>query len=85
MNSSNKKTIILFSNLTFEVSAEDWDFLCKYRFFSDNPSEEQIQAEFVSGTGITKNKIHLWRKASERFSEYVADLRDIMQLDVNAE
>lgn len=35
---------------------DDWDFLCENRFFSDAPDEEMLQSEFVTGTGITRNK-----------------------------
>lgn len=46
-------------------------------FFSDDPNEEMLQSEFVTGTGITGNKKHLWNQASERFSEYIKDLKEI--------
>ena len=67
--------------MTLNVPDEDWEFMCKYRFFTQNPSEEDIQAEFVTGTGITKNKPHMWNEAGKRFSEYVDNLRDIQKMD----
>lgn len=75
--------LIFFEELTVEVSEDDWDFLCKNRLFSNNPSQEDLRAEFVSGTGITPNKRHLWSQASERFAEYIQDLREISCLDIN--
>jgi len=83
MERTNEKVITLFNNLDIKVSIDDWEFMCKNRFFTDTPSEEHIQAEFVSGTGITKNKVHLWGKASKRFAEYISDLREIQELDIN--
>lgn len=77
------KTVILFGQLTLDVPDKDWDFLCKYRFFTQNPSVEDVQTEFVTGTGITKNKPHMWNEAGKRFSEYVDDLRDIQKMDLN--
>lgn len=65
------------------ISDIDWDFLCKNRFFTDAPLKEEIQAEFVSGTGITQNKPHLWKEANKRFAEYIEDLREIQQMNVN--
>lgn len=72
------KRIVLFEKLDVNISDEDWFFLCKARFFSNNPPIEDIEAEFVSGTGITPNKRKLWVEASNRFHDYIADLRDIM-------
>ena len=46
--------------------------------FSENPAIDEIQAEFVSGTGITKNKKHLWENANEKFLEYIKDLKEIL-------
>ena len=65
------------------ISDKDWEFLCKNRLFNDDPLKEEIQAEFVSGTGITQNKPHLWKEAEKRFAEYIEDLREIQQMDVN--
>ncbi len=78
------KEMILFDELIIKISEDDWDFLCKNRFFSDAPDEEMLQSEFVTGTGITRNKKHLWNQASERFSEYIKDLKEIAGLDINA-
>lgn len=72
------KQIILFDNkLVVSIEPELWDYLCGFRFFSSNPSDEEIEAEFVSGTGITRNKTHLWNEASERFSSYIQELKEI--------
>jgi hypothetical protein len=78
-----KKVKIFDNQMVLQISEEDWSFLCQYRLFSDDPPIDEIQAEFVSGTGITKNKQHLWKKANERFSEYIQDLREILELDTN--
>lgn len=78
------KKIILFEKLNVEVSDENWNFLCQNRFFTDNPSYENIECEFISGTGITEKKKELWPLASLRFTEYVEDLKEIQQLDINA-
>ena len=78
------KELILFDELIVKISEDDWNFLCKNRFFSDAPDEEMLQSEFVTGTGITRNKKHLWNQASERFSEYIKDLKEISGLDINA-
>ena len=39
--------------------------------------------EFVSGTGITLNKPSLWGNATKAFAEYVQDLREIKDADIN--
>lgn len=69
--------ITLFDELNISISDEDWNFLCIARFFSDDPPIEDIEAEFVTGTGITPNKPEKWMQASEAFREYVADLRSM--------
>ena len=69
--------IRLFGKLDISISESDWTYLCNHRFFNDNPSIDEIEAEFVSGTGITSKKIDKWEKASEKFSEYINDLREI--------
>ena len=69
--------ITFWDDLTIHVSPDDWDYLCINRFFSDNPAYDEIQAEFVTGTGITPNKKHLWKEADMRFAEYIQDLREI--------
>ncbi len=75
--------ITFWNDLTIHVSPDDWDYLCKNRFLSDSPSHDEIQAEFVSGTGISPNKKHLWGEADTRFSEYVQELREIQEMDIN--
>lgn len=65
----NKYT--LFNKIELKISKTDLDFLCEKRFFTDKPTLEDIQSEFVTGTGITPNKAHLWKDASKRFHEYV--------------
>ena len=67
----------IFDQLELTISKEDWDFLCTIRFFSDNPTYEEIEREFVSGTGITSKKKDLWPNASVAFKEYIANLRDM--------
>ena len=78
------KKLVFFGELVVQILEEDWDFVCKNRLFSENPDEADIRAEFVSGTGITPDKKHLWGQASERFTEYIQDLREISCLDINA-
>lgn len=75
--------ITLFSNLQISISHKDWDFLCENRFFTDSPTIDDIQREFVTGTGITPDKKYLWNNASELFAEYIDDLRDIQKIDIN--
>ena len=75
--------ITFWNVLTVHISPNDWDFLCKNRFLSDNPSLDEIQAEFVSGTGISPNKKHLWNEADARFTEYVQELREIQGMNIN--
>lgn len=69
--------------LQVKVLDKDWDFLCQNRFFTDTPTQEMIFSEFVTGTGITPNKKNLWNEASERFAEYVNDLREIQKNDID--
>lgn len=73
----------LFSGLILNISDEDWKYMCNNRFFTREPTREMIQAEFVSGTGITGKKKDLWDKASDAFAEYVMDLRQVQDLDIN--
>ena len=75
--------IVLFDKLVIEITDEDWNFFCEYRFGTHQPTEEMIQSEFVSGTGIHINKKDKWSVASKEFSEYIADLKEIQRLDVN--
>jgi len=81
---NNQRIIRLFDGLQFYVSEDDWNFMCKNRFFSENPPMDEVQAEFVTGTGITKSKKDLWNQASSRFADYVDDLREICSLDVTS-
>lgn len=75
--------IILFEELKVLVNNNDWDYLCKNRFYTNNPTDEMIQSEFITGTGITPNKRKLWSEANERFADYIQDLREIQNLDIN--
>ena len=85
--------IRLFEKLDIFISESDWDFLCNHRFFTDTPSIDEIDAEFVSGTVITSKKISELqaskmvdtegKNASEKFSEYIHDLRKINTFDIN--
>ena len=73
------KEIKLFDNkMILKISKEDWQFLCENRLFSNYPSIDEVEAEFVVGTGITKTKQYLWVNASKYFSEYIQDLREIL-------
>ena len=76
------KQIILFNSLKINISETDWQYLCNYRFFTTTPSDETVQAEFVSGTGITSRKKHLWKEADKRFAEYIEDLREINKKEI---
>ena len=74
------KQILLFDNkLTVSIKTELWEYLCNYRFFTSNPSDEELEAEFCSGTGITKSKTHLWGEADSRFTEYIEYLKEIYE------
>lgn len=76
------KRIFLFDNmLMIHIDTELWDYLCNFRFFSSNPSDKEIEAEFISGTGITKNKPQLWSEANSRFVSYIEELRQIYKQD----
>ncbi len=77
------KEIILWEKLHIHISDEDYDFLCEKRF-SDGFSYDEFVSEFVSGTGITEKKVHLWPEADKRFAEYIQDLRDIEKMDINS-
>ncbi len=76
-------TILLWNALPLHITQEDWDFLCSQRLFTNTPDLEDIEAEFVSGTGITENKQELWAKADMSFAAYIEDLRKILALDIN--
>lgn len=75
--------ITLWDGLELNISKKDWEFLCSNRFLSKDPEIEDIMTEFVTGTGITKNKPHLWNKATGAFAEYVEDLRKVQSYDIN--
>jgi hypothetical protein len=57
-------------------------FLCKNRFFTDNPSANIVQAEFVTGTGITAKTKNLWEKR-QYCSMNIEDLKEIQKLNIN--
>ena len=80
---SSNKVIKLFDELVITVGYDDWMFLCEHRFGTDTASYEDIQAEFVTGTGITPNKRNLWPEAETRFTEYINELREINSMDIN--
>ncbi len=95
VNGVNYNKYTLFDKIELNISKTDLDFLCEKRFFTDKPTLEDIQSEFVIGTGITPNKAHLmslsrreetgkWKESSKRFHEYVDDLRAIENTDVNS-
>ncbi len=71
--------------LSVLVEKADWDYLCKYRFFTNKPSEEQIECEFVTGTGITPNKKELLVSdiATKYFADYIKELKEVQSLDIN--
>ena len=75
----------IFNCIKLSISNEDWEYLCKNRWFTNNPELSDIKAEFVSGTGITPNKPHLWDKATILFHEYVSELKEIQKIDINSE
>lgn len=74
------KKIRLYDALDVEISDDDWDFLCNVRFFTDTPTYDEIETEFLAGTFITENKKHLGDVASSKFAEYIADLRSMNPL-----
>ena len=84
MELSAMKQLVFFDNsLTINIPEEDWIYLCNNRFFTDHPEHNIIQAEFVTGTGITPKKKNLWNQATERFIDYINDLREIQGIDIN--
>ena len=71
--------IKIFDNqIILNVSEDDWFFLCENRFFSSNPTIEEIESEFITGTAITRSKSMLWKEATIKFSEYVEELKEIL-------
>ena len=78
------KYIELFDGqLGLEISDENWDYLCKYRFGTTNPSLNFIEPEFVTGTRITPGKKDIFHDASRLFADYINDLREINHDDIN--
>lgn len=63
------KEYVLWDNVLVQIEDEDWGFLCGFRFHTDEPSYDDVVFEFVTGTGITPNKKHLWDKSSKKFAE----------------
>lgn len=74
---------VFYGKIKVQISEEDYAYLCKNRFNGEKPSQEELCSEFVTGTGITPNKPHLWSQASQKFAEYINDLREIQTLDIN--
>ena len=72
-------TFTLFNDLTVTIPINDWQFLCKNRWHTDDPDIEDVITEFVTGTGITPNKPQRYSEAGKTFHEYVDELRDIMK------
>ncbi len=70
-------TKVFFDCITVNISDEDCKYLCEHRFFSEDPTDEDIRVEFVTGTGITPNKPELWNQADKMFADYVNDLRQV--------
>lgn len=70
--------LTIFGELTFSIPYSHWAFMCRFRFFSHDPSEEDWQREFVTGTGITPEKREAWPQARQRFLDYIDDLSSIM-------
>ena len=65
----------VFNNqLEVHVSARHWLYLCQYRFFTDQPSTEDLQTEFVTGTQITSQMRDKWDCASTACAGYIDDL-----------
>ena len=71
----------IFDGLVLSVSEENWAYLCTHRFFSDEPTIEEIRAEFVSGTGITEEKKDRWTNADDDFCQYIEDLKEIFTME----
>ncbi|MCR5118184.1 MAG: hypothetical protein K6B44_01020, partial [Lachnospiraceae bacterium] len=67
-----------WEKLILHISDEDFDFLCRKRFFTYSPTFEDVRIEFVTGTGITYQKSELWGEADQLFHEYILDLKGIM-------
>ena len=73
-----------YNTIDVKISDEDWDFLCKNRWFTENPDYEDVRLEFSTGTQITIQDKELWDKASEEFHEYICDLMEIQKIDINS-
>lgn len=72
-----------FQGLTVTVTRNDWQYLCDHRWFTNTPTADDIQTEFITGTGITPNQPELFSSATEEFHQYVDELRMISKLDIN--
>ena len=79
-----KEFDVFDGRLTVHVSDEDWEFFCNKRILNQNPSTEDIECEFVTGTGIIPSRKDLWSKADTLFAEYIEDLREFSKIDINA-
>ncbi len=74
---------ILFNTIELNISDDDFDFLCKHRFHTNNPSLEDVEKEFVKGTGIYPrqddlNNFELHKRVDFLFSYYVQYLKDLI-------
>lgn len=79
---TNKRINLFNGQLIINISEEDWAFLCENRFFTDSPEIDSIEADFITGTGITSTAEEKWSNASDKFKDYIDDLRDIMGLNI---
>lgn len=68
----------LYDKFDIFLPIKDWDFLCKKRWFSDNPDTEIAEAEFgLYGARNAEDN----NQAVECVKRCVTDLRDIMDPD----
>lgn len=78
-----KEFKIFDGQLTVHVTDEDWESLCNTRLLTINPSEDQLENEFVTGTWITETDINLWENADNKFHEYIDELLELSRIDLN--
>ncbi len=75
-------SFVVYSGIEVRIPKEDWDFLCKYRWFSEEPFRDEVEAE-LGLYGARSEKTSEGASACAR--ECVADLRSAMGSDIKEE
>lgn len=72
-------TFKLFDKFTITIPIKDWQYLCKYRWLTKNPSQEDVDVEFgVYGARTAKNNID----ANHIVALAIEDIKRLNNLDV---